>query len=108
MKVINMDFIKRECLYTPGVISVNGKTGFKYADIIVGRGDEYYHAVFLKLQNFFTIMMDDYRTLPTIEMVTTVLSMLSEVEITGPTGEKIDNNKNAYSKFEGIWHYGTY
>lgn len=88
-----MDFIKRECLYTPGVISVNGKTGFKYADIIVGRGDEYYHAVFLKLQNFFTIMMDDYRTLPTIEMVTTVLSMLSEVEITGPAGEKIDNNK---------------
>lgn len=62
----NMAFIKDEHLYTTGGLSINGKQGFKYADIILGYGENYYHAVFFKFQNFFTIMMDDYQTFPTI------------------------------------------
>lgn len=88
-----MGFINKERLYTTGIISVNGKKGFKYADIIIGCGDDYHHAVFFKVQNFFTIMMDDYQTLPTTEIAEKVLAMLSEVDITGPAGEKIDKNK---------------
>ena len=37
-----MDFVKKENLYTNGGLLINGKSGFKYADIIVGCGDEYY------------------------------------------------------------------
>ena len=68
-----MDFVKKENLYTNGGLLINGKSGFKYADIIVGCEDEYYHAVFLKYQNYFTIMMDDYQTLPTFDIATEVL-----------------------------------
>lgn len=88
-----MDFIEKEHLYTPGIISVNGKRGFKYADIIIGCGDDYYHAIFFKVQNFFTIMMDDYQTLPTTEIAAKVLTMLSDVDITGPANDKVDKNK---------------
>ena len=88
-----MDFIKKENLYTNGGLLINGKSGFKYADIIVGCGDEYYHAVFLKYQNYFTIMMDDYQTLPTIDIATEVLSMLSEADMSGPISEKPDQDK---------------
>ena len=88
-----MDFIKKEGLYTNGEILVKGKKGFKYADIIVGCGDNYYHAVFLKWLNFFTIMMDDYETLPTTEIASKVLTILSEVDICGPDSEKIDKGK---------------
>ena len=88
-----MNFIDDECLYTTGVITIDGKNGFKYADIIIGRGDDYYHAIFYKLQNFYTIMMDDYQTLPTMEIATKVLEMLFEADITGPANEKIDKNK---------------
>lgn len=88
-----MDFVKKENLYTNGGLLINGKSGFKYADIIVGCGDEYYHAVFLKYQNYFTIMMDDYRTLPTIDIATEVLTMLSEADMSGPLSEKPDQDK---------------
>lgn len=88
-----MNFIKKENLYTTGGLLINGKKGVKYADIILGCGENYYHAVFFKLQNFFTIMMDDYQTLPTIEIASMVLTMLSEADITGPASEKIDNRK---------------
>lgn len=91
MKVPYMDFIKEEHLYTTGGLSINGKKGFKYADIILGYGENYYHAVFFKLQNFFTIMMDDYQTFPTMEIASKVLTMLSDADITGPASEKIDN-----------------
>lgn len=36
-----MDFVEKENLYTNGGLLINGKSGFKYADIIVGRRDEY-------------------------------------------------------------------
>lgn len=88
-----MDFVKKENLYTNGGLLINGKSGFKYADIIVGCGDEYYHAVFLKYQNYFTIMMDDYQTLPTIDIATEVLTMLSEADMSGPLSEKPDQDK---------------
>ena len=88
-----MAFIKEEHLYTTGGLSINGKQGFKYADIILGYGENYYHAVFFKFQNFFTIMMDDYQTFPTMEIASKVLTMLSEADITGPASEKIDNEK---------------
>lgn len=88
-----MDFVKKENLYTNGGLLINGKSGFKYADIIVGCGDEYYHAVFLKYQNYFTIMMDDYQTLPTVDIATEVLTMLSEADMSGPLSEKPDNDK---------------
>ena len=88
-----MAFIKDEHLYTTGGLSINGKQGFKYADIILGYGENYYHAVFFKFQNFFTIMMDDYQTFPTMEIASKVLTMLSEIDITGPASEKIDNEK---------------
>ena len=88
-----MDFVKKENLYTNGGLLINDKSGFKYADIIVGRGDEYYHAVFLKYQNYFTIMMDDYQTLPTIDIASEVLTMLAEADMSGPLSEKPDTNK---------------
>lgn len=88
-----MSFIKNEHLYTFGGISVDGKKGFKYADIIIGCDGNYQHAVFIKLQNFFTIMMDDYQTLPTIEIASKVLSVLCEADITGSVGEEIDKSK---------------
>lgn len=88
-----MNFIKKEHLYTTGELLINGKKGFKYADIIIGSGETYYHAVFFKFQNFFTIMMDDYQTMPTTEIASTVLTMLSNADITGPASEKIDNGK---------------
>lgn len=88
-----MDFVKKENLYTNGGLLINGKSGFKYADIIVGSGDEYYHAVFLKYQNYFTIMMDDYQTLPTVDIATEVLTMLSEADMSGPLSEKPDKDK---------------
>ncbi len=88
-----MEFVKKEHLYTNGNLLINGKKGFKYADIIIGCGDDYYHAVFLKSQNFFTIMMDDFQTFPTIEITSKVLALLCEASITGPASEKIDKNK---------------
>ena len=88
-----MDFVKKENLYTNGGLLINGKSGFKYADIIVGCGDEYYHAVFLKYQNYFTIMMDDYQTLPTIDIASEVLTMLAEADMSGPLSEKPDTDK---------------
>ena len=88
-----MDFVKKENLYTPGGLLINGKSGFKYADIIVGSGDEYYHAVFLKYQNYFTIMMDDYQTLPTTDIAIEVLTMLSDADMSGPLSEKPDQDK---------------
>ena len=88
-----MDFIKKENLFTNGSLLINGKSGFKYADVIVGCGDEYCHALFLKYQNYFTIMMDDYQTLPTIDIVTEVLTMLSEADMSGPLSEKPDKDK---------------
>ena len=88
-----MDFVKKENLYTDGGLLINGKSGFKYADIIVGCGDEYYHAVFLKYQNYFTIMMDDYQTLPTIDIASEVLTMLAEADMSGPLSEKPDTDK---------------
>ena len=88
-----MDFVKKENLYTNGGLLINGRSGFKYADIIVGCGDEYNHAVFLKYQNYFTIMMDDYQTLPTIDIATEVLTMLSEADMSGPLSEKPDQDK---------------
>lgn len=88
-----MAFIKEEHLYTTGGLSINGKQGFKYADIILGYGENYYHVVFFKLQNFVTIMMDDYQTFPTMEIASKALTMLSEADITGPASEKIDNEK---------------
>lgn len=88
-----MDFVKKENLYTSGGLLINGKSGFKYADIIVGCGDKYYHAVFLKYQNYFTIMMDDYQTLPTIDIATEVLTLLSEADMSGPLSEKPDKDK---------------
>ena len=88
-----MDFVERENLYTNGGLLFDGKSGFKYADIIVGYRDEYYHAVFLKCQNYFTIMMDDYQTLPTIDIATEVLTMLSEADMSGTLSEKNDKDK---------------
>lgn len=88
-----MGFIEKEHLYKTGGLLINGKQGFKYADVIVGCGGDYYHAVFLKHQNFFTIMMDDYQTLPSLEIASKVLTMLSEADITGPVPEKIDKDK---------------
>lgn len=88
-----MGFIEKEHLYKTGGLLINGKKGFKYADVIVGCGNDYYHAVFLKCQNFFTIMMDDYQTLPSLEIASKVLTLLSEADITGPASEKIDKDK---------------
>ena len=88
-----MGFIEKEHLYKTGGLLINGKKGFKYADVIVGCGNDYYHAVFLKYQNFFTIMMDDYQTLPSLEIASKVLTLLSEADITGPVFEKIDKDK---------------
>ena len=88
-----MDFIEKEHLFTAGELNINGNKGFKYADIILGYGENYYHAVFFKLQNFFTIMMDDYQTFPTMEIASKVLRILSDTDITGPASEKIDNEK---------------
>lgn len=88
-----MDFIEKEYLYTNGAIQVNGKKGFKYADIIIGCGEDYYHAVFFKLQNYFTIMMDDYSTVPTMEIASKVLTILCEADITGPDSAQIDKNR---------------
>lgn len=88
-----MDFVKKENLYTNGGVLINGKNSFKYADVIVGVGDEYYHAVFLKYQNYFTIMMDDYQTLPTTDIATEVLTMLSDADMSGPLSEKPDKDK---------------
>lgn len=88
-----MDFIKKEHLNTNGGLLINCKNGFKYADIIIGYRKDYYHAVFLKLQNFFTILMDDYQTIPTIEIATKVLTLLLEVDMTGPSSEKPDKEK---------------
>lgn len=88
-----MSFIKKENLYTNGRLLINGKNGFKYADIIIGCHDNYYHAVFLKWQNFFTIMMDNYQTMPTIEIATTVLTLLLESDMAGPYPEKPDKDK---------------
>jgi len=88
-----MNFLQEEHLYTTGALSINGKKGFKYADIILGYGENYYHAVFFKVQNFYTIMMDDYQTLPTTDIASKVLTILSDIDITGPASEKIDNGK---------------
>ena len=88
-----MEFVKKENLYTNGGLLINGKSGFKYADIIVGYDDEYYHAVFLKYQNYFTIMMNDYQTLPTTDIAIEVLTMLSDADMAGPLSEKPDKDK---------------
>ena len=32
---------------------LNGKKGFKYADIIICNGEEYYHIIFVKIANEF-------------------------------------------------------
>ena len=90
---INMGFIEKEHLYKTGGLLINGKKGFKYADVIVGCGNDYHHAVFLKYQNFFTIMMDDYQTLPSLEIASNVLTLLSEADVTGPASEKVDKDK---------------
>ncbi len=87
-----MGFVKKERLYTSGQMLINGKKVFKYADIIIGSGENYYHAVFLKFQNYFTIRMDDYQTFPTTEIARKVLSMLLETDLTGLSSEKIDKN----------------
>lgn len=88
-----MEFVEKENLYTNGSLLINGKSGFKYADIIVGYDDEYYHAVFLKYQNYFTIMMNDYQTLPTTDIAIEVLTMLSDADMAGPLSEKPDKDK---------------
>ncbi len=88
-----MDFIEKEHLYKYDGLLINGKKGFKYADIIIGYGDEYYHAVFLKVQNFFTITMDDYKTMPTIEIARKVLTLLLKLDMEGPSSEKPDKDK---------------
>lgn len=108
-----MDFVERENLYTNGGLLFDGKSGFKYADIIVGYRDEYYHAVFLKCQNYFTIMMDDYQTLPTIDIATEVLTMLSEADMSGTLSEKNDKDKikklleelNPYQNYYKVGNY---
>lgn len=88
-----MSFIEKEHLYTASRLDINGKNGFKYADIILGYDENYCHVVFFKINNFFTIMMDDYQTLPTIDIARKALTMLSDVDIIGPASEKIDNKK---------------
>lgn len=92
-EALDMDFINKEHLYTNGGLLINGKSGFKYADIIIGCHEEYYHAVFLKWKNFFTIMMDDYQTIPTIEIATKVLTLLLKADMAGPSSEKPDKDK---------------
>lgn len=88
-----MGFIEKENLYKTGGLLINGKKGFKYADVIVWCGKDYHHAVFLKYQNFFTIMMDDFKSFPTFKIASKVLTLLSEADITGPASEKIDKDK---------------
>lgn len=88
-----MSFIKCENLFTTSVVSINGKKGIKYADFIFGEGKRYWHAVFLKLNNFYTIMMDDFQTYPNLEIASKVLNILLEENIKVSVSEIIDTKR---------------
>lgn len=88
-----MGFIEKEKLYKVGEVIVNGTKVFKYADIILGCENTYHHLVFIKRKNFFMILMNDYNTFPTFEMVSESLKLLCETELSGPNNDKIDKTK---------------
>lgn len=70
---------------------LNGKKGFKYADIIICNGEEYYHIIFVKIANEFTLLMDDYKTYPSFELVKTSLRLLKNIEFDGMPAKDCPN-----------------
>lgn len=88
-----MNFLQKEQLYTDGRVILNGKPCFKYADLIVCCNTDYYHAIFLKTGNFFTILMNDYKTLPTLEIATLVLKSLLDSEFMMSKKDKPDKKR---------------
>ncbi len=70
---------------------LNGKKGFKHADIIICNGEEYYHIIFIKIANEFTLLMDDYKTYPSFELAKTSLRLLKNIEFGGMPAKDCPN-----------------
>jgi len=87
-----MNFIKEEHLFEGnGVYISNGKRYYKLADILIISDKKYYHIVFVKISNFYTLLMDDFKTYPTFDLLKEVLSKMLNIDFGKlPTGEEID------------------
>lgn len=87
-----MNFIKEEHLFEGnGVCISNGKRYYKLADILIISDKKYYHIVFVKISNFYTLLIDDFKTYPTFDLLKEVLSKMLNIDFGKlPTGEEID------------------
>lgn len=106
-------FFQDEQLYTDKRIIRKGKTIFKYADLILSSDTKYYHAVFVKEKNYFTILMDDYETLPTLDIARLMLHSLINTdwmltEQQAPNKHKLEELYDKLNSEENYFKVGNY
>lgn len=66
-----------------GFFTINGKRCIKYADIHILEDSKCYDLVFVKVANYYTILMDDIKSYPTIDLLKEALAHLKDADFTG-------------------------
>lgn len=75
-----MGFKDEENLHTTPRFRLNEKNCYKFADLFVYNNESFYHIVFVKIANYFTLLLSDYKTNLTFELLSTALEMLKSVD----------------------------
>ena len=65
-----------------GLFDINGKRCIKYADIHIFEDSKCYDLVFVKIGNYFTILMDDIKSYPTVDLLKEALAHLKDTDFT--------------------------
>lgn len=75
-----MDFKKEESLHLMPQFTLDGKKCHKFADLFIYNNGSFYHIVFVKIANYFTLLLSDYKTNLTYELLSTSLKMLKDTD----------------------------
>lgn len=75
-----MSFWDEEKINQNQQLVIEGKKAYKYADVFVCDSNGYYHTVFVKISNFYTILMSDLKTNPTPTILLRTLKMLKDID----------------------------
>ena len=87
-----MGFEEEESLHLMPQFSLNGKKYHKFADLFVYNNGSFYHIVFVKIANYFTLLLSDYKTRLTFELLLTSLKILKDVDYGSVPSTEAPNN----------------
>ena len=97
-----MGFKEEENLHLVPQFSLNGKKCHKFADLFVYDNGLFYHIVFVKISNYFTLLLSDYKTNLTFELLSTSLEILKDVDFASVPNTEAPNKDKLNELYDSL------